>query len=254
MANNVGDNNKTGTSNYYATSSKYNADDYHIRTVIDKLVNTAFIARIDSCSSAGEGGTRTVCATPLICEINGDGDALASPSYIELPHYRFQGGIAAFIVDPVAGDLGVFVCMKRDSSGLNKSSSNTQKPSTFRKFNLADSVMVATIHTKDPTVWIHCKQDNTIIVHAPVGCIIESDGYIKATCATCDITASGGATVTAPNVTINGDLVVNGAISSSGGISSSGDISAGGTISDSSVNLSTHVHTGDSGGTTGTPR
>lgn len=242
MANNVGDNNKTGTSNYYAASSKYNADDYHIRTVIDKLVNTAFVARIDSCSSSGEGGTRSVCATPLICEINGDGDALASPSYVELPHYRFQGGIAAFIVDPVPGDLGVFVCMKRDSSGLNNASNNSQKPATYRKFNLADSVMVATIHTKKPTVWIHCKQDNTIVVHAPAGCTIESDGYIKATCATCDITASGTATVTAPTITLNGNVTVNGSMNVSG------------SISDGSVNLSTHVHTGDSGGTTGTPR
>ncbi len=242
MSNNVGDNNKTGTSNYYATSSKYNADDYHIRTVIDKLVNTAFVARIDSCSSSGEGGTHSVCATPLICEINGDGDALASPSYVELPHYRFQGGIAAFIVDPEPGDLGVFVCMKRDSTGLNKSSSVSQKPATYRKFNLADSVMVATIHTKDPTVWIHAKQDNTIVIHAPTGCTIESNGYIKATCATCDITASGSATITAPTITLNGNVTVNGSMAVSG------------SISDGSVNLSTHVHTGDSGGTTGTPR
>lgn len=239
---NVTDGNKTGTSNYYAGTSKYNADDYHIRTVIDKLVNTAFIARIDSCSSSGEGGTKTVNATPLICEIDGDGDILSMPSYQTLPHYRFQGGIAAFIADPQPGDLGVFVCMKRDSSGLSSGTTAAQKPATFRKFNLADAVMVATIHTKEPTVWIHVKQDNTIVLHAPSGYTVETDKYVNVTCESATVNASGSVTVTAPTVTINGNLTVNGSITSTGSMTSNG------------INLTSHVHTGDSGGTTSGPR
>ena len=131
--------------------------------------------------------------------------------------------------------------MKRDSSGLSKTSSATQKPATYRKFNLADAVMVATIHTKDPTVWIHAKQDQTIVIHAPAGCTIESDAYIKLSCASCDVNASGSVTVTAPTVTVNGNLTVN------------GNISATGSMTSGSINLTTHTHTGDSGGTTSGP-
>lgn len=244
---NITDGNKTGTSNYYASTSKYNADDYHIRTVIDKLVNTAFIARIDACTSSGEGGAKTVSATPLICEIDGDGDSLSMPSYQSLPHYRFQGGVAAFIADPQPGDLGVFICMKRDSSGLSSSSSTPQKPATYRKFNLADAVMVATIQTKAPTVWIHVQQDNKITIHAPAGVTIETD-------ATCNIKASS-VNIDAPTTTVTGLLAVQGGMTVAGGSGASvdGSLTATGDVTASGISLNSHTHTGDSGGTTSGP-
>jgi phage baseplate assembly protein gpV len=67
--------------------------------------------------------------------------------------------------------------------------------------------MVATIHTGAPTTYIKINQDGTIEVKAP-----------------------SSMTITAPTVTINGNVKVNGTVTATG------DIKGG------SVVLQTHVH------------
>lgn len=83
-------------------------------------------------------------------------------------------------------------------------------------------------------MWIEIKQDKTVIIHAPKGCKIESDETVEVTAKKVDITA--------PEVSITGDVTVN------GNIKSTGDMSAGG------ISLQSHTHRGDSGGTTGKPQ
>ena len=71
------------------------------------------------------------------------------------------------------------------------------------------------------------------------------------------VISSSGITLTAPTVTVNGDLVVSGSITGqgSGGASMQGDITttgaitAGGNITAGSIDLETHVHTGVTTGT-----
>ena len=58
---------------------------------------------------------------------------------------------------------------------------------------------------------------------------------------TTTLNSSGDLTITAPNTTINSDITINGDVNTSGSTISGG------------INLNTHVHQGDSGGTTGGP-
>lgn len=60
--------------------------------------------------------------------------------------------------------------------------------------------------------------------------------------------------VTAPKVNIKGDVTITGNVVINGTLNTSSTIAASGSISSGSINLSTHVHTGDSGGTTSGPR
>lgn len=257
---------KASTQSMYAPLSPFNAEEYHIRTLIDKVVFTGFLAKIESCSSSGEGGTKTVIATPLIAQTDAEGNALATPSYQELPHYRFQAGIAAVIMDPEPNDIGVFLCMKADVSNINSTTTATSRPASFRKFNPADAIMVATIHTKDPKVWVHLKQDKTIVLHAPDGYTVETDEYVHIKCRTCTVDASDSvtvntqtATINAPTIILNGNVQVTGTLVSgtqgggtatfNGNIISQKDVIASGT------SLHTHTHNGvyPGSGNTGTP-
>lgn len=231
-ANQINDKNKLGTDNVYAGASAYNAIDTQISQRLNE-VETTFLARVDSCTTSAAGGAKTVNATPLTAQVDATNNAQTVPSYQALPHYRLQAGIAAIVINPVAGDIGVFSCAKRDISNIAQGVTEPQVPASFRAFNGADAVMVGTVHTKDPTVYIQLNQDNSIFIKAPAGVTINTDAAVTVNAASTTINAASN--------TVNGDLKVNGTITSTGSMTSNG------------INLTTHTHTGDSGGTTSTP-
>ena len=68
------------------------------------------------------------------------------------------------------------------------------------------------------------------------------------------INAAGNCEITAPTVTINGNMVINGKVTTSSTISASGNISSQGDVSGGGISLRGHTHTGDSGGSTSTPK
>jgi len=63
------------------------------------------------------------------------------------------------------------------------------------------------------------------------------------------LTSSGNVDITAPQTTIHGPLTVDGPISGKSGMAITGD-----DVTADGISLKNHVHTGDSGGTTGTAR
>lgn len=246
-ANQINDKNKLGTDNVYAASSTYNAIDTQISQRLND-VETTFLARVDSCATAAAGGAKTVNATPLTAQVDATNNAQAVPSYQALPHYRLQAGIAAIVLNPVAGDIGVFSCAKRDISNISSGTSTPQVPASFRAFNGADAVMVGTVHTKAPTVYIQLNQDNSIYIEAPAGVTIN-------TAANVTVNASNVA-INATETTISGHVTIKGGLNVSGGAGAAvdGSLSTTGDVTASGISLTGHVHTGDSGGTTSAPR
>lgn len=202
----INDKNKRGLADIYAASSDFNANNTQIQQAIQNI-NTMFLGVITAVSSSGVAGSKTVSAKPLTASIDANGNKQPSVSYVELPHYRVQAGVAGLICDPVVGDIGVFVCAKRDISNIKNGIADSQVPASFRSFNLADAVMIATIHTGTPTTYIKMNQDGTIVINAP-----------------------SSMTITAPTLTVNGNVKVNGTITATG------DIKGG------SVVLQSHVH------------
>ncbi len=241
----INENNKRGMQGVYAGTSAYNAQAAQIQKELQK-VNTTFLAKIESCSTSSAGGAKTVSATPLTAQVDGNGNAVSTPTYQNLPHYRVQAGIAALIVDPVAGDIGVFSCAKRDISNISAGTSETQVPGSFRSFSPADAVMVGTVHTQAPTVYIQIKQDNTVLVHAPAGVTIETDASVT-------INAATSVVINSPETTINGHLTVKAGVSATGG--SENGVHVSGDVVADTVSLKSHTHGGvESGGSnTGTP-
>ena len=225
---------KRGLDTPYTDTGAYNALDFAMNQKLKDGMQTSFVGRIDSCSGKGsEAGSGTVSATQLTAQADASGKSLPMPSMTKLPYTRLQGGIAAVIIDPVPGDICVFSCCKQDISGIKQGTSQPVPAGSYRSFSQSDSIAVGAIHTKTPEVWIEIKQDKTVIIHAPKGGIIETDETVEVTAKKVDITA--------PEVSIKGN------VKAAGSVTSTGDMSAGG------KSYLSHTHKGDSGGTTSAP-
>jgi len=235
--------NKRGIGDVYQATSKFNANNQQIAGSIQKL-NTVFLAKILSVSTAGVGGTKTVTAQPMICQIDANGNALPSPKLVEIPHYRVQAGAGAFVVNPHVGDIGVFVCAKRDISNIKNGVTDPQTPASFRSFDLADSIMIATIHTGTASTYVYIDPDNgTIEIKAPTSLTVNT--------ATATINASGSTSINSPETTISGHVTIKGGLSVTGG---GGAVVTGDVIADG-ISLVNHVHSGvqAGGSNTGKP-
>lgn len=225
---------KRGLDTPYTDTGAYNALDFAMNQKLKDGMQTSFVGRIDSCSGKGsEAGSGTVSATQLTAQADASGKSLPMPSMTKLPYTRLQGGIAAVIIDPVPGDICVFSCCKQDISGIKQGTSQPVPAGSYRAFSQSDSIAVGAIHTKTPEVWIEIKQDKTVTIHAPKGVKIETAETVEVTAKKVDITA--------PEVSIKGNVKV------AGSVTSTGDMSAGG------KSYLKHTHRGDSGGTTSAP-
>lgn len=200
-------------------TSPYNALNFAVGQQLQNDLNTAWIGRVDEVTGGDTEGSGTLSATQLIAQSDAEGNALPMAPVPALPWVRYQHGIAAVIIDPVVGDIVALTSCKQDITPVTAGTTEPQRAGSYRKFDQSDSVAIGSIHTQAPEVYIHIKQDKTIAVIAPEGYTVETDANVK-------ITASGSVTITAPTVTINGNLVVNGEATANG------------------VALSTHTHGG----------
>ena len=208
----INDNDHRGLQRDGTNTSEFNRLHFATEQQIRNSVNTAWIGRVDAVSTEDTpDASGTVDATQMIAESDAQGQSLPMASIPGLPYVRLQYGVAALIINPVPGDLMSFTVCKRDSSTVGADASEPQRAGSYRQFDLADSVAVGPVHTKRPEVWIHIKQDKTVQIHAPEGVTIETDSEV---------------TITAPTVTISGDLHV------------AGDVTAGG------ISLRSHTHPG----------
>lgn len=238
----------------YMLASGYNQLEFIVRRIISEMVNTSAIVRVDGCTSQGpEGPAGTVSATPLVAQTDAEGNALPMTQIPSMPHGRVQGGIAALIIDPVPGDIGVASFCKSDSSTVKPGTSEPQRPGSFRNFDQADGMLVATVSNKAPEVWIEIRQDKTIIIHAPEGCAIKTDKIAE-------IKAGEGIVLDTPQTTITGNLTATGekgnAISMTGNVQLDGSLTSTGDQTANGISQTNHTHTGvqPGSGDTGKPQ
>lgn len=238
----------------YTTASDYNQLEFIVRRIVSEMVNTSALVRVDGCTSQGpDGPAGTVTATPLVAQTDAEGNALPMTQIPSMPHGRVQGGIAALIIDPVPGDIGVASFCKSDSSTVKPGTSEPQRPGSFRNFDQADGMLVATVSNKAPKVWIEIRQDKTIIIHAPEGCTIETDKIAE-------IKAAEGIVLDTPQTTITGNLTATGekgnAISMTGNVQLDGSLTSTGDQVANGISQTNHTHTGvqPGSGDTGKPQ
>ena len=170
-------------------SSEYNAQEFHIRNVILGMVNTAIPVVVTAVDAGGASEpTGYVTVKPLVCQVDGFGETLDPAELFRVPYARVQGGIAALVIDPVVGDIGLAVFAKSDCSNVAQMQSKPVQPGSFRKFSMSDGFYFGGFLNRAPSVYVEVKQDQSIV-----------------------ITAASGVTVNAPTVTVpSGDVIASG--------------------------------------------
>ena len=212
-------------------------------------MQTATLVRIESCTnSGGLSPVGYVDVTPLVNQLDGQGNPTPHVTIYNVPYFRLQGGANGIIIDPQKGDIGVAVFASRDISQV-KTTKKQGNPGSHRQYSFADGMYLGGMLNGTPTQYIQFSTAG-IRIHSPTRVKIDApDVLIEAQ--TVEINASTSTTVTTPTFTVNGATVLNGTVSQTGGGSAtfSGDVTAQGT------SVHNHRHSGVTAGgsQTGTP-
>lgn len=169
-----------GVAPYNANSSDYNALSFIIRQAIREQVNTCIVGKVVAVTDG------YVDFLPLVTNISGKGDAIAPTTLYKLPYMRYHAGIAAVILDPVPGDIGLAVFAGRDCSNVKAGTTKPQQPASFRGNSMANGFYIGGFLNQAPSVFIELTQGGAV-----------------------NITAPGGVNING-SVTVNGDVVASG--------------------------------------------
>ena len=242
-----------------------NALIFTINQLIQEGVNTADVVIVRAVHAGGPGAaTGYVDVQPLVRYLDGWNNTVETVTMFRLPYSRIQGGIAALVIDPVPGDIGLAVYTKADSSLIEPGQADTVQPGSFRTFSRSDGFYIGGFLNQAPEIWLELNQDKEAVLHAPQKvtietkeCVINADKSTVINTETFTVNASKKAGIYAPAwdfgnlggsspATANMRLNIN----QTGSHTSSGDQIAGG------ISQMHHVHKGVQSGsaTTGEPQ
>jgi hypothetical protein len=129
---------------------------------------------------------------------------------------RYHAGIAAVILDPVPGDIGLACFASKDCSTVKTGTSEPQQPGSFRGNTMANGFYIGGFLNQAPSTFVELKQSGEIVITAPGGLTINAD-----------ISVNGSQTLTGDCVASGISLVnhVHGGVESGG---STTDVPVGG--------------------------
>lgn len=243
-----------------STWGEFNNMAFMVQQALAKM-QTATLVRIESCTnSGGLSPVGYVDVTPLVNQLDGQGNPTPHVTIYNVPYFRLQGGANGVIIDPQKGDIGVAVFASRDISQV-KTTKKQGNPGSHRQYSFADGMYLGGMLNGAPTQYIQFSAAG-IRIHSPTQVKLDApDVLIQAQ--TVEINASTSTTVTTPTFTVNGDAVVNGHTTMAGGIAQtgggaatfSGSMTVTGDVTAQGTSVHNHVHGGvqTGGGNTGAP-
>lgn len=241
-----------------ALSSEYNAFVYAVKQLVFSTVSTAIPVRVDEVERPAEGsGAGYLKATPLVAQVDAEGNLVPPVSIPRLPYFRLQHGTAAIICDPAPGDVGLAVFAQSDCSRLD-GGTEPVTPGSFRSFDMSDGFYIGGFWGKTPETFIHIEQSGAVHVKAKT---VTTDCETATTnCQQATVNADTHADIKAPETKIDGKLTVTGLITGSGGLAISGgngaevsgNLSTTGDVKAGGISLQNHTHPGVQGGSSST--
>lgn len=243
-----------------STWGEFNNMAFMVQQALGKM-QTATLVRIESCTNAGGlSPVGYVDVTPLVNQLDGQGNPTPHVTIYNVPYFRLQGGANGIIIDPQKGDIGVAVFASRDISQV-KTTKKQGNPGSHRQYSFADGMYLGGMLNGTPTQYIQFSTDG-IRIHSPTRVKIDApDVLIEAQ--TVEINASTSTTVTTPTFTVNGNAFINGDTTLAGGVAQtgggaatfSGSMDVAGDVTAEGTSVHNHVHGGvqPGGGNTGAP-
>ena len=221
----MADNARRGTQDIYSGANPYNALQFVIESAANKIA-TAIPVKVMAVNAGGSGAaTGYVDVLPLVTFVGGDGESIQPVTLYHLPYSRVQGGIAAIVIDPVVGDIGLAVFAHSDSSTVTQGTAEPQQPGSKRHHSMSDGFYIGGFLNQSPSCYLELMQDNTAVLNATGG-----------------VTINGNTTING-NATINGDVTVNGNFSVVGGNSTmTGSLTTQGDVVSGGISVQSHTH------------
>jgi len=142
--------------------SGYNSLQFLVQQAIRNQVHTAIPVKVQSVNGL------FVDVLPMVSNVDGYGQAVEPTTIYHLPVFRYHAGVAAFIVDPVEGDIGLAVFAQADSSNVQEGTSTPQQPGSFRRFSQSDGFYFGGFHKSAPSVYIEVTQEGVVNIQADV--------------------------------------------------------------------------------------
>ena len=140
--------------------SEYNALQFMIKQAIGGQVHTAIPCRVQAVDGL------FVDVLPLVSSVDGYGESVEPTTLFHLPVFRYHAGVAAVIVDPVPGDIGLAVFAQADSSNVNTDTDAPQQPGSFRRYSMSDGFYFGAFHPAPPSVYIEVTQAGVVNIQA----------------------------------------------------------------------------------------
>jgi hypothetical protein len=169
-----------GVANYAAGNSQYNALSFMIQQAIREQVNTCIICKVVGVSDG------YVDVLPLVTQVSGKDEAIAPTTLYKLPYMRYHAGVAAVILDPVVGDIGLAVFAGKDCSNVKVGTSEPVPPASFRDNSMANGFYIGGFLNQAPSVFIELTQGGAVNITAPGGVNINGSVTVSG-----DVVASG---------------------------------------------------------------
>ena len=183
-----------GVANYAAGNSQYNALSFMIQQAIREQVNTCIICKVVGVSDG------YVDVLPLVTQISGKDEAIAPTTLYHLPFMRYHAGIAAVILNPVVGDIGLAVFAGKDCSNVKVGTSEPVPPASFRDNSMANGFFIGGFLNQAPSVFVELTQGGAVNITAPGGVNINGNVTVSG-----DVVASGKSLVNHTHMGVHGE-------------------------------------------------
>lgn len=226
-----------------STWGEFNNIAFMVQQALSKM-QTATLVSIESCTNAGAlSPVGFVDVTPLVNQLDGQGNPTPHVTIHNVPYLRLQGGTNGIIMDPQKGDIGVCVFASRDISKI-KSTKKQGNPGSFRQYSFSDGMYLGGMLNGTPTQYVQFSAAG-IKIHSPVAVVLDAPD-IQLNAATVEINGTTSTTVTTPTFTVNGATVLNGPISQTGGGAAefSGSMAVTGDVTAQGTSVHNHTHSG----------
>lgn len=132
--------------------NSFQALDFMIRQVIAGKAFSGLV-KVMAVHGGGISSPATVDVLPLVNQQDVLGNQQPHETVYGLPCFRYQGGAAACVIDPVAGDIGHAIICDRDISGV-KASGAQSPPGSYRHQSWSDGIYYGGVLNGSPTVYV----------------------------------------------------------------------------------------------------